>query len=537
MKKLLHISIILGSALLFPAASFPQEPLKHNTLGIITVPLANVHEEPLPKSEHVTQVLMADEVHILEKQDYRYRISIPGQDGREGWIQQEAVSIPKDKGRSYLNTERPRIVIAVPKTEALILDKTGNHKVPLYAGTRLPVLETKPDGLKVQFPDHSVAIINPADTITVRSSDPVVNDTAPDDIVKTARKFQGVRYLAGGLTAQGLDTRGLIYIVYRIYGISLGTELVSLTPRAEKINKKNLQPGDILVFYGESEGLYLGNGRFLQSAKKSSVQIAGIFDRRYANSLQYGLRVIGADSGQNKTPAEMAADEILLSQARTARLPLGGRIAYWAGRFIGTPYDTDPLGFYVRTNRIVADEKVDCMYHVFRSVELARSSTPGEAIDRALDLRFITKGVLVDGLVTNYDQRFQYGEDMVYSGKWGKNITADLGTTRKIPGSRGRDEADILSKQVLATRTLQKKLQDGDIVYWVKDPKKRSGLEEIVAHLSIVRIKSGKPYLIHAAGSKNQWGTPNGSRVKEVSFADYVRNMHFIGAFVTRFEQ
>ena len=57
-----------------------------------------------------------------------------------------------------------------------------------------------------------------------------------------------------------------------------------------------------------------------------------------------------------------------------------------------------------------------------------------------------------------------------------------------------------------------------------------------MAHLSIVRIKSGKAYLIHAAGSKNQWGTPNGGVVKEVPFADYVRNMRFIGAFVTRFE-
>jgi cell wall-associated NlpC family hydrolase len=536
-----RIPIIAGliccTILVVPAGSFSQEPAKNNATGIISAPLANVHEEPLPKSVHVTQVLMADEVRILEKQDYRYRISIPSQGNQEGWIQQEAVSLPRDKGQSYLNTDRTWIVIAVPKTEALILDKTGNHKVPLYAGTRLPVLETDPDGIRVQFPDRSVAIIDPADTVAVRPPDPVLNDTSPDDIVKTARKFRGVRYLDGGLTTQGLDTRGLIYVVYRIYGMPLAMDRASLLARGEKISKKDLQPGDILFFSGESEGLYLGNGRFLRSAKKSSVQVAGIYDRRYANALQYGLRVLGSDPGQNKTLAAMTADEVLLAQARSARLPLGKRISYWAGRFIGTPYDTDPLGLYVRTNRIVADEKADCMYQVFRSVELAQSGTPGEAVNRALDLRFTTRGVLVDGLVTNYDQRFQYGEDMVYSGKWGKNITADLGTTTKIPGSRGRDEVDILPKRVLATRTLQKKLQDGDIIYWVKDPKKRSGLEEIVAHLSIVHIKSGKPHIIHAAGSKNQWGTPNGGRVKEVSFADYVRNMHFTGAFVTRFEQ
>jgi hypothetical protein len=234
--------------------------------------------------------------------------------------------------------------------------------------------------------------------------------------------------------------------------------------------------------------------------------------------------------------AAMTADDLLLAQARLSKLPLNKRIAAWAGRFIGTPYDADPLGLYVRTQRIVADEKADCMYLTFRSVELAQTGTPGDAINRALDLRFITRGKVENGLVMNYDQRFQYGEDMVMSNKWGRNVTADLGTIRQIAGTRGKDVVDILPKNVLATRTLQKKLQDGDIIYWVKDPKKRV-VEEIVAHISIIRIKSGKPYLIHAAGDKDRQDKPGGGVVKEVALADYVRNMRFIGAFVTRFEQ
>jgi hypothetical protein len=190
----------------------------------------------------------------------------------------------------------------------------------------------------------------------------------------------------------------------------------------------------------------------------------------------------------------------------------------------------------VRTNRIVADEKADCMYHTFRSVELARSSTPDEAVEQALNLRFIKKGRLSDGLVANYDERFQYGEDMVFSAKWGRNITADLGTTTQIAGSRGKETVDILPKNELLARALQKKVQDGDIVFWVKDPKKRV-VEEIVAHLSIIRLRNNKPYLIHAAGDKDREGRPGGGVVKEVPFADYVQKMKFIGAFVTRFEQ
>jgi cell wall-associated NlpC family hydrolase len=511
-------------------------PPANGSLGIISVPLANVREEPLPKSPIVTQVLLADEVRVLEKQEYRYRISIPGQGDREGWIHQEAVQVPRDMGRSYLKAERPRIVITAPKTFALILDKLGNHNVSLYAGTRLPVLERTADGYKVQFPDRTNAMIPAADAAPVVPRNPVLGDVSPAEIARSARKFQGAQYFAGGITVQGMDTRGLIHTVYRIHGIDLDPSWDALKASATKVSKKDLLPGDILVFNGEGLGLYLYNGQFLHSVRKSTVQLGGIHDRRFAQSFLYGLRVTTPDPDQKKIPAEMTADEIMIAQSLTVELPLGKRIVYWAARFIGTPYDTDPLGLYVRTNRIIADEKADCMYLTFRAVELARTETPGQAVDQALALRFITQGRLVDGLVQNYGERFEYGEDMVFSGKWGKNITDELGATTTIRGSRGRDEVIILPKTALASRKVQKQLQDGDIIYWVKDPKKRA-VGEIVAHLSFVRVKDGKAYLIHANGTKDSASKPGGGAVKEVLMADYVRDTRFIGAFVTRIEQ
>jgi cell wall-associated NlpC family hydrolase len=526
---------MLPAIAMLTGAAVAQEPPASGGLGLISVPLANVREEPLPKAHIVTQVLLADEVRILEKQEYRYRIAIPGQGNREGWIQQEAVQVPRDKGRSYLKADRQWVVITAPKTFALILDKLGNHNVSLYAGTRLPVQERTADSFKVQFPDRTIAVIDAADAEPLRPRNPVLGDVTPAEIAKTARKFQGAQHLAGGITVQGMDTRGLIYTVYRIHGIDLDTDRDALKATAVKVQKKDLLPGDILVFYGEGLGLYLYNGQFLHSVRKSSVQLGGIHDRRFANSLLYGFRITTPDPDQKKRPSEMAADEIMIAQTFAAELPLGKRIVYWAGRFIGTPYDTDPLGLYVRTNRIVADEKADCMYLTFRSVELARTQTPGQAIEQALALRFITEGRLADGLVQNYGERFEYGEDMVFSGKWGRNITDELGSTTTIKGSRGREQIIILPKLALASRKVQKQLQDGDIIFWVKDPKKRV-VEEIVAHLSFVRVKDGKAYLIHAAGTKDSTSRPGGGAVKEVLMSDYVRDTKFIGAFVTRFE-
>ena len=176
----------------------------------------------------------------------------------------------------------------------MILDKTGDHKVPLYAGTRLPVLETRKDGLKVQFPDRSVAIISASDAMPVRSSDPVVNDTKPQEIVNTAMRFQRVPYLAGGMTVQGIDMNGLISLAYLIHGITINTGHLESRTQGERVSKKDLESGDILVFSGGGRGLYVGSGRFLQVSRKGRVQLAGVSDRRYAGSLQYGLRVLGA---------------------------------------------------------------------------------------------------------------------------------------------------------------------------------------------------------------------------------------------------
>jgi cell wall-associated NlpC family hydrolase len=512
-------------------------PASTGNVAIVTVPVANVRQEPLPKSTIKTQVLLAETVRVLEKQDERYRIAIPDQGGIEGWVNSAALLIPRDHGTAYFTPGRDWVVVSSPKTRALILNAQGDHALSLYAGTRLPVIDRSSSGYRVQFPDRrTVAVIPAPDVLPVIQRSPFTAAAEPAALAATARTFVGVRQFSGGVTEQGMDTRGLIYIIFRVHGMDLDMDRKALMAAAMPVPKQDLLPGDVLVFHGEGLGLYLGDGRFLHSPGKGPVQVSGIRDRRYANAFQTGLRLLGPDPQQRKRPAEMTADEIMVTQDYAATLPIGPRIAYWAGRFIGTPYDTDPLGLYVRTNRIVADEAADCMYLTFRAVELAKSTTPGEAIDQALQRRFFTEGKVTDGLVQNYAERFEYGEDMVFSGKWGRNITDELGASTTISGSRGRAQVIILPKSALSTRALQRRLQDGDIIFWVKDPKKRV-VEEIVAHLAFIRVKNGAPYLIHASGSKNKWGTPNGGMVKEVPFVDYLRDSKFIGAFITRFEE
>lgn len=221
--------------------------------------------------------------------------------------------------------------------------------------------------------------------------------------------------------------------------------------------------------------------------------------------------------------------EVLNIQSSIKGLPIGERIAYWAEQFIGTPYDKDPLGEYVSKKVVISDERIDCMYMTFRVVELALSTTPKEAVERALNLRFITAGRLSpDGAVLNYEDRYQYAEDMIFSGKWGINITSLIGNTIEIEGSRGIERVSIIPKESLPNA--MRSLKSGDIVYFIKSPSRRL-VGEIVGHIGIIKSEDDI-YLIHASGSKS-----SGGEVKMVRFRDYIKVMPFIGIMVTRFQE
>jgi hypothetical protein len=215
--------------------------------------------------------------------------------------------------------------------------------------------------------------------------------------------------------------------------------------------------------------------------------------------------------------------------------PIGEKIAFWAEKFIGVPYDTDPLGEYVSRATIVADQRVDCMYLTFRAVELALSETPEEAIQVALEKRFHSKGILKEGQVINYDDRFEYGEDMIESGKWGKEVTSEFGEMMRIRGSRGKDFVEAIS----AVRLLKgmKNLKSGDIIFFVVKPEKRKA-GEIIGHMGFIKVEerldnpgSREAYLIHASGTKRKGGA-----VKKVLLKEYLSKMPFTGAQITRFQ-
>ena len=183
---------------------------------------------------------------------------------------------------------------------------------------------------------------------------------------------------------------------------------------------------------------------------------------------------------------------------------LGDKIAKYANSFVGTPYDRIPIGLYVQSRKLIIDDEIDCMYLVFRSVPLALADGDNKkAAEIACDKMFHDKCKLdKDNLVTNYENRFDYSEDMISSGKWGESIYTNNEMSVMAGSRHYKWFYYVKSQDFINSKKLQQRVQNGDILFLYKFPEKRSKLNEAIGHLGIIEVKNGEIYLIHASGRK-----------------------------------
>lgn len=140
--------------------------------------------------------------------------------------------------------------------------------------------------------------------VTVQVKHKVTNHTAKPlrtvpvsgnvkEILTYANTFTGVPYKFGGTTPAGFDCSGYIRHVFQKVGVQLPRQADEQYTVGKKVEKQNLQPGD-LVFFETYEpgvshsGIYIGNGQFISATSSSGVAVADIDDS------YWGPRYVGA---------------------------------------------------------------------------------------------------------------------------------------------------------------------------------------------------------------------------------------------------
>lgn len=228
----------------------------------VNVENANIREKPTTDSEHVDTLKLNTEVTILGEEENWYKVKA----GKvEGYIYSKLVSDEKVKQTTSSRSGENRTVAkTVTKTEE-------------------PKQENNENTNKTE-PEQSTST---SQTVTGAS------------IVEYAKKYLGCKYVSGGNGPKSFDCSGFTTYVYKHFGYSLNRTSGGQASNGVKVEKANLQAGDILIFLNDAKtkighvGIYISNNNFIHAANPSrGVTIDSITSSYYAPRYVSARRII-----------------------------------------------------------------------------------------------------------------------------------------------------------------------------------------------------------------------------------------------------
>ena len=123
-----------------------------------------------------------------------------------------------------------------------------------------------------------------------------------EQVIDTAKSYIGTPNKIGGITRDSIDASGLVYISIKKNSEIKIPRIAQEMARYGKIiiNPKKLKRGDLVFFFDTYEvdriitsvGIYLGNGKFINSSSNNGVSISEINDPYYwKEKFFYGTRI------------------------------------------------------------------------------------------------------------------------------------------------------------------------------------------------------------------------------------------------------
>lgn len=132
-----------------------------------------------------------------------------------------------------------------------------------------------------------------------------------DDLLAEAQTYLGTPYRYGGMTRNGIDCSAFVLSVFgSVTGMNLPRVAASQAQEGEKIEKDQLQKGDLVFFSHQGRGRIShvgiveevspeGNVKFIHAATSRGVMISSLNDSYWGPRYRFAKRVISIDSFNN----------------------------------------------------------------------------------------------------------------------------------------------------------------------------------------------------------------------------------------------
>lgn len=268
-----HAGLLAALLLALPGNPAAGQSAAPPTEAVVRVTVENMYSVPDDSKDVVSQATLGQLVAVLDTSGDFARVRTP--DAYEGWLPRAAlVPYPDAQAPRYARQGRVAEVTSLMANVYREPDVTSARPrllAPLATRLEISADGPSPRWLALRLPAGDTGYVQRGD---VREVDPAAprRRGSQAEIVATARRFLGVPYLWGGMTAHGIDCSGLASRAYHANGVSLprDADMQFEDPAALTVARRALQPAD-LVFFGKDArhithvGLYLGNGRFINA--------------------------------------------------------------------------------------------------------------------------------------------------------------------------------------------------------------------------------------------------------------------------------
>lgn len=200
--------------------------------------------------------------------------------GYPGWVPVAQVRTNPTFDRQL--AERELAVVTADSTLLCATSSGGRPRLAVGVTTTLPVLSARAGAVELALPDGSAAWADAGDVARVPrpSHAPApAADPAPtgEQLVATAERFLGLRYLWAGVSPWGLDCSGFALLAHRIHGIEIPRDADAQAEAGEAVEAEDLRPGDLLFFaepggvgFVHHVGMYHGQGRMIHAPNPRS---------------------------------------------------------------------------------------------------------------------------------------------------------------------------------------------------------------------------------------------------------------------------
>ena len=232
--------------------------------GIVITNILDMRDTASHSSERVNQLLLGDTVRWSSTRNgFAY---VTKWDGYRGWADGRFL-VEVENGELSRYEESLTHVVSVQRARVVDSDACDIEPHVLYYGTLLHPVRKREGYLGVALVGGHSLLVKAG---TIR---PIKKKNGPpvrgSDLVREAKRFLGVPYLWGGITATGFDCSGLVQTIGRRLGLTLPRDTKDQIKVGEPVDRERIKVGDLL-FFERHVGIAAADGKILHCSRSGS---------------------------------------------------------------------------------------------------------------------------------------------------------------------------------------------------------------------------------------------------------------------------